>query len=106
MDFRKVLILLFIQTYDAINDISELIDLTGINYRIVRELISELSYDNYIYYDEKLKVYRMSQSGKEFLYSQYLNEISLEDLQILSRGPDPRRKSHVFIPRNFHKRFK
>lgn len=106
MDFRKVLMLIFIQTYDAINDISELIDLTGINYRIARELISELSYDNYIHYDEKLKVYRMSQLGKEFLHSQYLNDISLEDIQTLSQGPDPIRKSHIYIPRNFHKRFK
>src|SRR5690606_29575122 len=106
MDFRKVLMLIFIQTYDAINDISELIDLTGINYRIVKELISELRCDNYIHYDEKLKVYIMSQLGKEFLHSQYLNEISLEDLQTSYQGPDPIRKSHVFIPKNFHKRYK
>lgn len=106
MDFRKVLLLIYIQTYDAINDISELIDLIGINYRILKEMISELNNDDYIYYDEKLKLYRMSQLGREFLQSQYLNRISLEDLQTFSQGPDPIRKHHIFIPKNFQKRFK
>jgi len=98
--------LLYLQTYDVINDISELIDLTGINYRIVKELIFELAYDQYIHYDEKLKVYNITQLGREFLIDSYLNEVTLEDLQALNLGPDPKKKFHIYIPKNFHKRFK
>ncbi|MDH2331030.1 hypothetical protein [Paenibacillus polymyxa] len=106
MDFRKVLILIYIQTYEVIIDINEIIDLTGINYIIVKELIFELNYDQYIYYDESLRVYKMTRLGREFLHSHYLNKIKLEDLQTASLGPDSTKKFHIFIPKNFHRRFK
>lgn len=105
MDFRKVLILIFLQTYGTINDISELIELTGVNYKNLKGMIIELNHEHYISYNEGLKNYKLSELGEAFLYNQYLNKVSLENLSIPSKTSDQTRESHVFIPKNFHKRF-
>ncbi len=106
MDFRKILILIYFQTYGVVYDINDLIELTDLNYSIVTKFISELGREGFIYHDKKLKLYRLSKQGKDFLFDQYLNNISLDELNETIQVPEPLRKTHIFIPKNFLNRLK
>lgn len=105
MDFRKVLILIYLQTYGFIDDINEMLQLVGLNYGTFREFIYELVNEGYVEWDNIVKTYSLTSKGDNFLYIQCLNKISLNDLKEVNEGPDSRRINKLYIPKNFQKRF-
>ncbi|MCU6793730.1 hypothetical protein OB236_16620 [Paenibacillus sp. WQ 127069] len=108
MDFRHELILIYFASVEDDFLLSDLVELLGIDYGILDEMLQTLINESYLVYDE-YNLFVLSEHAQLLLRSKNLHNINLFELQ--QKSPikyvdNPLPINGLYVPKHFDKKFK
>lgn len=104
LDFKCILILIYLNQEKLHYNTYSIMKLLSVNYSTLEKLFSILIELNYIAEDSELFYYKITSSGKEFLYSKYMNNIDIRKVEYIRENGQKNNvveKQIFYIPKDF-----